>query len=235
MIQLDISLPLGKIAKKLARVSDEVVFYGRAAQPLYIVAMDPTRNLLARIDAGISIDSDFEAGIQVRELAETSKGVRYRMDYDNNTWSIIYETNAGLKVRKKIGGLEPSFPVSEALPLADTEVASSADVDYATLTHALDELGDGDVVSLKFIQGKPGRMVASLSDASKKVEVEAPVGEVSKGFEVKANLELVKSAIEILEPIARSFRVGVNSKGILVIEPASARSGTRILIAPVEG
>jgi len=234
MIQLDITLPLGKIARKLAKVTDEVVFYGRATQPLYILAMDPSRNLLVKIDAGITIDSDVEAGIQVKELAETGKGVRYRMDYEGEAWKITYETGSGLKVRKKIGGLEPSLSASEALSIAGAKVARSAEIDVETLSHVLDELRGGDIITLRFVKGNPGRLVASLSDVAKGVEVEAPVGEVPEGFEARVSLDLLASAVGILEPLAKTLRLGVDEKGILVVEPAAGSGETRILIAPVE-
>jgi len=235
VIQLDITLPLGKIAKKLAKVSDEVVFHGKATQPLYILAMDPSRSLLVVIDAGITIDSDIDAGIPVKELAETGKGVRYKMDYEGEAWRIVYETGSGLKVRKKIGGLEPSLPASEALSIARTKVVKSTEVDSETLSHILDELGKSDVVSLKFIQGSPGKLVASTSDVAKGVEAEVQVGEVPEGFEARVNMDLLASAVEILEPLAKTLRIGVDEKGILVIEPVTGSGGTRILIAPVEG
>jgi hypothetical protein len=235
VIQLDITLPLGRIAKKLAKVTDEVVFYGKATQPLYLVAMDPSKNLLVKIDAGITIDNDVEAGIQVKELAETSKGVRYKMDYEGEAWRITYETSTGLKVRKKISGLEPSIPVSEALSIAGTRVVKSVEVDRETLSRVLDELGEGDIITLKFTKGSPGKLVASLSDVAKGIEAEAQVGEVPEDFEVKVSLDLLSSAVEILEPFAKTLRLGVDERGILVVEPSTGSEGTRILIAPVEG
>jgi hypothetical protein len=231
---LDITLPLGKIAKKLSKVTDEVIFYGKATQPLYILAMDPSKNLLVKIDAGITIDSDVEAGIQVKELAETGKGVRYKMDYEGETWKITYETGNGLKVRKKISGLEPSVPASEALSIAGTKIVKSVEVDCDTLSHILDELGKGDVVTLKFTKGNPGKLIASLSDVTKGVEAEVQVGEVREDFEVKVNLDLLSNAVEILEPFTKTLRLGVDERGILVVEPSIGNGETRILIAPVE-
>lgn len=231
MIQLDI--PIGKIAKRLAKLSDEVVFYGKAAGPLYLVAMDPSQSLLVQIDAGIALDEDFKAGIPTKELGETSKGARYVMDYDSDkeAWNITYETSTGLKVKKKISGLEPSIPVGEVVEIESKTVAEAV-VDYATLSQALGEV-EGELVSMKFVKGKPGKLIIKSKEPNKELEVEATLGEVNADFEVKVNPALVMAGIDVLEPITRSFSVGVTDKGILVIKPNGIKGETRVLIAPI--
>jgi len=229
MIQLDI--PLGKIAKRLAGVSDEVVLYGKAAGPLYLVAMDPSQSLLVQIDAGIALDEDLKAGIPTKELGETSKGARYFMDYDKETWNVTYETATGLRVKKKMAGLEPSIPVEELVGI-EAKTVSETIVDYVTLSHALGEV-EGDVVSMRFVKGKPGRLIIKSRDASKEIEVEATISEVAKDFEVKVNPVFVMAGIDALEPLTRSFSIGVTEKGLLVIKPNGIKSDTRVLIAPV--
>jgi hypothetical protein len=231
VIQVDI--PLGKVAKKLSKITDELVLYGKAGGKLYVIAVDPSQSLFVQIDAGISLDEDFKAGLPVKEIKETSKGVRYTLDYDGGVWSVTYETVSGLKVRKKINGLEPIVQGIDAILEMDVKmVGGEALVDYASLSQALGEV-EGDSVLLRFVKGKPGKLLLITSEPGKEVEVEVPVGEVAKGFEVKVNPSLLEGAIEALEPLTRSFRVGVNEKGVLVIGPSAGSGETRALIAPL--
>jgi len=231
MIQLDI--PLGKVAKSLSKVTDEIILYGRAGERLYLIAIDPSQSLLIQIDAGISLDEDFKAGLPVKEVKETSKGVRYTLDYDGGVWSVTYETTSGLKVRKRITGLEPTMPELDAVVDMDSRLVNGeALVDYASISQALGEI-DGDSAILRFIQGKPGKLLIVTNRPDKEVEVEVPVSEVSKGFEVRVNPSLLERAIDALEPLTRSFRMGLTEKGVLVIEPSTHSGGTRALIAPL--
>jgi hypothetical protein len=232
-IVIQIDIPLGKIAKSLSKVTDEIVLYGKSGSRLYLIAIDPSQSMAIQIDAGISLDEDFKAGLPVKELKETSKGVRYMLDYDRGVWSVTYETTSGLKVRKKINGLEPSLPDLDAIVNMDSKpVNGEALVDYASISQALGEI-EGDSAILKFIQGKPGKLLLVTNEPGKEIEVEVPTGEVAKGFEVKINPSLLEGAIEVLEPLTRSFRIGLTEKGILVIEPSISHGETRALIAPL--
>jgi hypothetical protein len=231
MIQIDI--PLGKIAKSLGKITDEIILYGKSGGRLYLIAIDPSQSLLIQIDAGISLDEDFKAGLPVKELKETSKGVRYTLDYDGGVWKVTYETTSGLKVRKKINGLEPSLPDLDAIVSMDSKLINGeALVDYVSISQALREI-EGDSAILKFIQGKPGKLLLVTNEPSKEVEVEVPVGEVARGFEVKVNPSLLEGAIEVLEPLTRSFKIGLTGRGVLVIEPSISNGETRALIAPL--
>jgi hypothetical protein len=229
MIQLDI--PLGKIAKKLSRVSDEMVFYGKAGDKLYLFTIDPSQTMLVQIDAGIAMDEDFTAGIPVKELGETSKGVRYVLDFDQGVWKITYETATGMKVRKKVNGLEPSALNIDAILGEDwSMVNGEALFDYASITQALGEVDEESVV-LRFTADK--KMVVSASGLGKEVEVEAGVDDVVKPFEVRVLRSTLLSAVEALEPLAKSFRMGLSKSGILVLEPSVSKFYARVLLSPV--
>jgi hypothetical protein len=228
-----VDIPIGKIAKKLSKITDELILYGKAGGKLYIIAVDPSQSLFVQIDAGISLDEDFVAGLPVKEIKETSKGVRYTLDYDNNTWHIAYETTSGVKVRKRISGLEPVVQGIDAIMGMDVKMTGGeALVDYVALSQALGEV-EGDSVLLRFTQGKPGKLLLSTSEPGKEVEVEVSVSEVTKGFEVRVNPAHLEGAIEALEPLTRSFRIGLNERGVLVIEPTVRSGETRALVAPL--
>ena len=229
MIQVDI--PLGKIAKKLAKVTDEIVLYGREGGGLYLLAMDPSQSLLICIDAGISLDEDIRAGLSTKELRETTKGIRYTLDYDQGAWRVVYETTSGLRVKKKLSGLEPTIPVEEVIKLG-ADAKEWATVDYVSLSQALSEI-EGDSVKLVFTQGKPGKLSLVSSEPGKEVEVEVSVSEVERSFEVRVDPKLLEGAIEALEPLTRTFRIGLTEKGILVIKPSTSKDETKALIAPL--
>jgi hypothetical protein len=231
MIQIDV--PLGKIAKKLTKVADELVFYGKAGGKLYIIAVDPSQSVFIQIDAGISLDEDFIAGIPVKELGETNKGVRYSLDYDGGVWSVTYETASGLKVRKRIAGLEPVVQgVDAILGMGVGRARGEAIVDYVSLSQALGEV-EGDSVTVRFVQGKPGKLLLVSSEPGREVEVEAAVSEVAVPFEVRVNPQHLEAAVEALEPLTRSFRVRLAESGVLVVEPSVKSGETRALVAPL--
>jgi len=222
-------------SKKLSKITDEIALYGKSGGRLYIIAVDPSQSLLVQIDAGISLDEDFIAGLPVKELGETSKGARYTLDYDGGVWHITYETTSGLKVRRKIYGLEPSFRGLDAVVNMDSRLVNGeALVDYASLSQALEEI-EGDSATLKFIQGRPGKLLVVTNEPGKETEVEVLIGDVAKGFEVSVNPSLLKGGIEALESLVKSFRIGLTEKGILVVQPGTSNGETRVLIAPLAG
>jgi len=231
MIQLDI--PIGKIAKKLSKVSDELILYGKAGDKLYLFAIDPSQTMLVQIDAGIAMDEDFMAGIPVKELGETNKGVRYVMDYDQGVWKISYETSTGTKVRKKINGLEPAISNIDVILNEDWSMMNGeAVVDYSSINQALSEIEEENIV-LRFVTGKPGKMIISADGPGKEIEVETNINEVVKPFEVRVTRSTFENTIEILEPLTRGFRIGLSKNGILVIEPSVSKTFTRALVSPV--
>jgi len=231
MIQLDI--PIGKIAKKLSRITDEMILYGKSGGRLFLIAMDPAQTMAIQIDAGISLDEDFTAGLFVKELGETSKGVKYLLDYDQGVWRITYETASGLKVRKKIAGLEPSVSSLEVIMNVDAKLANGeAIASHDAVAQALSEVEEG-VALVRFVKGKPSKMLVIVNEPGKEVEVEVPVEDVVREFEAKINLSLLKEAIEVLKLLSENFRIGLTEQGIFVVEPSFSTGETRVIIAPV--
>lgn len=221
MLQID--MPIGKIARKLSPMTDELIFYGKPGKKLYMIAVDASQTSMVVVDVGLSFDSDLFVALPTKELAETSKGIRYFIDFDENVWKIQYESDKGVRVKKKIMGFEPSTPgIVELLERKLEYVGQPLVIDYASLSSALEEFSDGEI-KITYEPGEKSRVVISSNSPGKEVEAEIPLGPAEgEGFTIIVSKDHLKRLLDVLENLSKSFKMGVTENGVVRIETTSS-------------